>query len=88
MIEIIEAFEKSDFSLKTLKFRTFDFFGTMRGFHVRGFHRYQTKVGTLFTLFYFICLVSAIMYYIDKFRDTDKPKVQYNDYISEEYPNF
>ena len=28
------------------------------------------------------------MYYIDKFRDTDKPKVQYGEYLRETYSDF
>ena len=88
MQELIVDFEKASFTLNKLKFRNFDFFGTMRGFHIRGFYKFQTKVGTFFTALYLLFIVSAIAYYVKKFEKTETPRVQYNHYNSAIYSDF
>ena len=88
MHNLILDIEKGNFKCDKLKWRNFDFFGTMRGFHIRGFYKFQTKVGSFFTFFYLAMVCCAIAYYLKKFNDTTRPRVQYNAYNHQKFADF
>ena len=69
------------------RFRVFDRFGTMYGFHVRGKEKFQTKVGSVMTLGWLVLIILAVQYYMDKFFDKTEPLVQTNRYRSNVYPS-
>ena len=69
---------------KKFKFSHFDKFGTMLRFHVKGSYAYQTKVGSIFTLLYYLLVMSAFMYYSLKFADTSQPLVVMSEYEQEQ----
>ena len=70
-----------------LRFRIFDRFGTMYGFHVRGKEKFQTKVGSLMTLGWLVLIILACIYYVGKLLDKTQPLMQTNRYRSDVYPS-
>lgn len=68
------------------KIRQFDTFGSMYGFHVRGSHIYQTKLGAIFTIFYFVLVCATFAFYIARWADMSKPFVMWNQYKDKAYP--
>ncbi len=69
------------------RFRAFDRFGTMYGFHVRGNEKFQTKVGSVMTLGWLTLMILAVMYYVTKLLDKTEPVMQTNRYRSEDFPS-
>ena len=69
------------------KMRRLDKFGSMYGFHVRGAYHYQTKVGAIFTLVYFVLIMATFAYYFQKLLDKSKPLVMWNEFQYEQYPH-
>ena len=66
--------------------RQFDKFGTMFGFHVRGARVYQTKVGAIFTMIYWLLVIATFAYYLFKWRDKSRPRVMWNEFRDANYP--
>jgi hypothetical protein len=73
---------------KETKFSHFDKFGTMFRFHIQGSYTYQTKVGSLFTLLFYILVSCSFIYYLMKFADTTRPLVVMSEYEAEEELSF
>ena len=48
------------------RFRVFDRFGTMYGFHVRGSGKFQTKFGSLMTIIWLLLITLAFFFYVEK----------------------
>jgi hypothetical protein len=69
------------------RFRVFDRFGTMYGFHVRGNEKFQTKVGSVMTLGWLALITVAFLYYLAKFLDKTEPLMQTNRYRGDVYPS-
>jgi hypothetical protein len=69
-----------------LKMRRYDKFGTMFGFHVRGAYNYQTKFGAIFTMIYWLLVMTTFAYYLFKWRDKSRPSVMWNEFRAEQYP--
>ena len=69
------------------KFRFFDLFGSMYGFHVRGNEKFQTKVGSLMTLGWLVLMIFACAYYMDKLLDKTEPVMQTSRFRSDIYPS-
>jgi hypothetical protein len=69
------------------RFRVFDRFGTMYGFHVRGREKFQTKVGSVMTLGWLALIALIFIYYGAKLLDKTEPLMQTNSYRSDFYPN-
>ena len=87
MESIAKEFAEADaWGGKPYKMRQLDTFGSMYGFHVRGASHYQTKVGAMFTLLYFILVMATFAYYLFKWTDKSKPFVMWNQYKDQEYP--
>jgi hypothetical protein len=57
----------------------------MFGFHVHGANHYQTKVGAVYTLIYWLLVIATFAYYFFKWRDKSKPSVMWNEYKDESY---
>ena len=68
------------------RFRDFDRFGTMYGFHVRGNEKFQTKIGSVMTLGWLALITLAFLYYLAKLLDKTEPLMQTNRYRSDVYP--
>ncbi len=68
------------------KLRHYDKFGTMFGFHVRGGYNYQTKVGAIFTMIYWLLVIATFAYYLFKWRDKSRPRVMWNEFRDAKYP--
>ena len=68
------------------RFRVFDRFGTMYGFHVRGNEKFQTKIGSVMTLGWLALITLAFLYYLAKLLDKTEPLMQTNRYRSDVYP--
>ena len=87
MESIAKEFADADnWAQPRFKMRRLDDFGSMYGFHVRGSSHYQTKVGAIFTIIYFILVCATFAYYILKWTDKSKPFVMWNQYKDQEYP--
>jgi hypothetical protein len=69
------------------KFRVFDLFGTMYGFHVRGNEKFQTKVGSFMTLGWLALIGFIFYYYLVKLLDKTEPMMQTNRYRSNIFPS-
>ena len=67
------------------KMRRLDSFGTMYGFHVRGSSKYQTKVGAVFTMIYFLMVILTFAFYLMKWADKSQPFVMWNAYKDAKY---
>jgi hypothetical protein len=78
--------EVDNWGSQGFKMRRFDKFGTMFGFHVRGAYNYQTKVGAIFTMIYWLLLMATFVYYLFKWRDKSRPSVMWNEFRAEQYP--
>ena len=76
--------EIDNYGDKKFKFSHLDKFGTMLRFHVKGSYAYQTKIGSIFTLLYYLLVMSAFMYYSLKFADTLQPLVVMSEYEQEQ----
>jgi hypothetical protein len=68
------------------KMRRYDKFGTMFGFHVRGAYNYQTKVGSIFTMIYWLLVMATFAYYLSKYIDKSRPRVMWNQNKTEQHP--
>jgi hypothetical protein len=77
----------SCFDRAKFRFRVFDRFGTMYGFHVRGNEKFQTKVGSVMTLAWLVLTILACVYYMQKFLDKTEPLMQTNRYRSDDFPS-
>ena len=87
MESISREFAEADgWNRRGYKFRKLDKFGSMFGFHVRGSYRYQTKVGAVFTMIYLLLVMATFAYYIQKWVDMTRPKVTWNQYRTQAYP--
>lgn len=80
--------EIDNYGDKKFKLRHLDKFGTMLRFHIQGSYAYQTKVGSIFTLLYYLLVMSAFLYYSLKFSDTSQPLVVMSEYEEEEELSF
>jgi hypothetical protein len=69
------------------RFRVFDRFGTMYGFHVRGNEKFQTKLGSVMTLGWLAIIALIFIYYGAKLLDKTEPLMQTNRYRSDVYPS-
>ena len=78
--------EVDSWDCQGFKFRRYDKFGNMLGFHVRGAGNYQTKVGAVYTLIYWLLVMATFAYYLFKWRDKSKPLVMWNEYKDEAHP--
>jgi hypothetical protein len=67
------------------KMRQYDKFGTMFGFHVRGAYRYETKVGAIFTMFYWLLVMATFAFYAYKYFDKSRPRVMWNEFRADKY---
>jgi hypothetical protein len=86
MIEIARDFGGSKCCDKSnFRFRFFDRFGTMYGFHVRGKRKFQTNVGSCMTLGWLVLFSFACLYYFGKFLDKTNPMIQRNRYRSKAF---
>ena len=81
-----EFAEADGWNRRGYKIRRLDRFGSMFGFHVRGSFNYQTKVGAVFTMIYVILVILTFAYYIQKWVDMTRPKVTWNQYRTQVYP--
>jgi hypothetical protein len=89
MEEIARDFGKWNFcDRNNFKFRAFDRFGTMYGFHVRGNGKFQTKVGSLMTLGWLVLMILSCLYYMQRLLDKTEPVMQTSRYRSDVYPSF
>ena len=87
MEELARDFGKGNCCDKAnFRFRVFDRFGTMYGFHVRGKGKFQTKVGSLMTLGWIFLIILAGIFYVGKFTDKTEPVMQTSRYRSDVYP--
>jgi hypothetical protein len=87
MESIAREFAEADgWNRRRFKMRRLDKFGSMFGFHVRGSYRYQTKVGAIFTMIYLLLVVATFDYYIRRWADKSKPRVTWNQYRTQAYP--
>ena len=73
IIRNISEFDRQSHS--KFKFRHLDKFGTMLNFHIKGVSRYQTPIGSIFTLSFYLLVVLAFFYYVSKFIDDSEPLV-------------
>jgi hypothetical protein len=80
--------EIDNYGDKKFKFSHLDKFGTMLRFHIQGSYAYQTKIGSIFTLLYYLLVMSAFFYYSLKFADTSQPLVVMSEYEEEEELSF
>jgi multidrug efflux pump subunit AcrB len=69
---------------KEFKFSHFDKFGTMFRFHIQGSYTYQTKVGSMFTLLFYILVTLSFIYYFMRFADTTRPLVVMSEYEAQD----
>jgi hypothetical protein len=81
-----EFSEADEWARAPYKMRRLDKFGAMFGFHVRGSFNYQTKVGAVFTMIYLVLVMATFAYYIRKWVDMTRPKVTWNQYRAQVYP--
>jgi hypothetical protein len=89
MEELARDFGKGNCSdIANFRFRIFDRFGTMYGFHVRGKEKFQTKVGSFMTLGWLVLIILACVYYMQKLLDKTEPLMQNSRYRSDVYPSF
>jgi hypothetical protein len=70
------------------KFSQLDKFGTMLRFHIQGSYAYQTKVGSVFTLIFYLLFALAFVYYGMKFADTSQPLVIMSNYEEKDELSF
>ena len=85
MEELARDFGNANFCDRdNFRFRIFDRFGSMQGFHVRGKTKYQTKVGSLFSFMWLILISLAIVFYLRKLMDKTEPIMQMNQYHHKE----
>jgi hypothetical protein len=88
MEELARDFGKGNCcDIANFRFRVFDRFGTMYGFHVRGKEKFQTKVGSVMTLGWLVLMIGACVYYMQKLLDKTDPVMQTNRYRSDAYPS-
>lgn len=73
---------------KKFKFSHWDKFGTMLRFHIQGSYTYQTKVGSMFTILFYILVSFSFIYYFLKFADTTRPLVVMSEYEEDEELSF
>mgnify|MGYP006914624573 CR=1 FL=1 len=69
------------------KFRVFDRFGTMYGFHVRGNEKFQTNFGSVMTLGWLAIIALIFIYYGAKLIDKTEPLILTSRYSSDVYPS-
>jgi hypothetical protein len=69
------------------RFRVFDRFGTMYGFHVGGNKKFQTKLGSVMTLGWLAIITLIFIYYGAKLLDKTEPLMQTSRYRSDVYPS-
>jgi hypothetical protein len=69
------------------RFRVFDRFGTMYGFHVRGNQKFQTKLGSVMTLGWLALIALIFVYYGAKLLDKTEPLMQTSRYRSDVHPS-
>ena len=67
------------------KFRIFDRFGTMYGFHVRGNEKFQTNLGSCMTLGWMALVSLAVVFYMGKLLDKTEPVMSTNQYRSRSF---
>jgi hypothetical protein len=69
------------------RFRVFDRFGTMYGFHVRGNEKFQTKVGSVMTLGWLALIILIFLYYGAKLLETTEPLMRTSRYRNDVFPS-
>lgn len=68
------------------KFHVLDWFGNTSNFQIKDSDRYQTKVGSFFSIIWLSLIVSSYVFYFRKFNYRNDPNVGYNKFIVESYP--
>lgn len=71
-------------SCRTLEFANLDFFSTMFNFKVKGVSKYQTRLGSIYTLLFITVISSSFIYYVNRLNDKTSPIIQYSNYTSDE----
>ena len=85
MEELARDFGNANFcDRENFRFRIFDRFGSMQGFHVRGKTKYQTKVGSIFSFIWLFLISLAFVFYLRKLMDKTEPIMQMNQYRDKE----
>jgi hypothetical protein len=69
------------------RFRVFDRFGSMYGFHVRGNEKFQTKVGSVMTLGWLTFIILIFLYYGAKLLDKTEPLMRTSRYRNDVFPS-
>ena len=88
MEEVARTFGSANcWDWNNFRFRIFDRFGSMHGFHVRGSTKFQTKFGSLMTIGWLVMITLAFFFYLDKLLDKSAPSMQRNRYRATESAN-
>ena len=84
MLFLVENFGSCCENIKSIRQKSFDQFGSVPGFQIRGSDKFQTNFGAFVTFLYVILILMSLSFYTQLVLDKSSPDIQTNIYDTQQ----